>query len=166
MSYYLIMAGTAAESSDMGDGEKFAAVAVLFVITFSLPIWCLFKWIWYHPHVNMSKLKERLDKSNALKERLTSTEQLMIDLDLQNLEQYNIRGKGITISWSDNVSGQDRQIHFMIDGKSDSGKGLRNLAKVIHKETKKELLKTVYRLPKRHGKSEPNNVITFNDIGD
>lgn len=114
----------------------------------------------------MSKLKERLDKSNALKERLTSTEQLMIDLDLQNLEQYNIRGKGITISWSDNVSGQDRQIHFMIDGKSDSSKELRNLAKVIHKETKKELLKTVYRLPKRHGKSEPNNVITFNDIGD
>ena len=54
----------------------------------------------------------------------------------------------------------------MIDGKSDSSKELRNLAKVIHKETKKELLKTVYRLPKRHGKSEPNNVITFNDIGD
>lgn len=161
MKFYLLMAQT----SDLSNDE--VGAAVFLIIFFLLPLlWLIFKWIWYHPHVNMSKLKERLEKSNALKERLSSTEQLMIDLDLQNLEQYNIRGKGITISWSDNVSGQDRQLHFMIDGKSDTSKELRNLAKVIHKETKKELLKTVYKLPKRHGKSEPNNVITFNDIGD
>ena len=154
-----------AETSDLSNDE--VGAAVFLIIFLLLPLfWVIFKWIWYHPHVNMSKLKERLEKSNALKERLSSTEQLMIDLDLQNLEQYNIRGKGITISWSDNVSGQDRQLHFIIDGKSDSSKELRNLAKVIHKETKKELLKTVYKLPKRHGKSDPNNVITFNDIGD
>lgn len=161
MKFYLLMA----ETSDLSNDE--VGAAVFLIIFLLLPLfWVIFKWIWYHPHVNMSKLKERLEKSNALKERLSSAEQLMIDLDLQNLEQYNIRGKGITISWSDNVSGQDRQLHFMIDGKSDTSKELRNLAKVIHKETKKELLKTVYRLPKRHGKSEPNNVITFNDIGD
>lgn len=161
MKFYLLMA----ETSDLSNDE--VGAAVFLIIFLLLPLfWVIFKWIWYHPHVNMSKLKERLEKSNALKERLSSTEQLMIDLDLQNLEQYNIRGKGITISWSDNVSGQDRQLHFIIDGKSDSSKELRNLAKVIHKETKKELLKTVYKLPKRHGKSEPNNVITFNDIGD
>ena len=154
-----------AETSDLSNDE--VGAAVFLIIFLLLPLfWVIFKWIWYHPHVNMSKLKERLEKSNALKERLSSTEQLMIDLDLQNLEHSNIRGKGITISWSDNVSGQDRQLHFIIDGKSDSSKELRNLAKVIHKETKKELLKTVYKLPKRHGKSEPNNVITFNDIGD
>lgn len=161
MKFYLLMAQT----SDLSNDE--VGAAVFLIIFLLLPLfWVIFKWIWYHPHVNMNKLKERLEKSNALKERLSSTEQLMIDLDLQNLEQYNIRGKGITISWSDNVSGQDRQLHFMIDGKSDTSKELRNLAKVIHKETKKELLKTVYKLPKRHGKSEPNNVITFNDIGD
>lgn len=161
MDFYLLMTETADLSSDE------VGAAAFLIIFFLLPLlWLIFKWIWYHPHVNMSKLKERLEKSNVLKERLSSTEQLMIDLDLQNLEQYNIRGKGITISWSDNVSGQDRQLHFMIDGKNDTSKELRNLAKVIHKETKKELLKTVYKLPKRHGKSEPNNVITFNDIGD
>lgn len=161
MDFYLLMTETADLSSDE------VGAAAFLIIFFLLPLlWLIFKWIWYHPHVNMSKLKERLEKSNTLKERLSSTEQLMIDLDLQNLEQYNIRGKGITISWSDNVSGQDRQLHFMIDGKSDTSKELRNLARVIHKETKKELLKTVYKLPKRHGKSEPNNVITFNDIGD
>ncbi len=155
-----------AEASDLTNGEIFTFGVLSIIFSLLLPLWGLFKWIWYHPHVNMSKLKERLEKSNALKERLSSTEQLMIDLDLQNLEQYNIRGKGITILWSDNVSGQDRQLHFMIDGKNNSSKELRNLAKVIHKETKKELLKTVYKLPKRHGKSEPNNVITFNDVGD
>lgn len=161
MKFYLLMA----ETSDLSNDE--IGAAAFLIIFFLLPLlWLIFKWIWYHPHVNMSKLKERLEKSNTLKERLSSTEQLMIDLDLQNLEQYNIRGKGITISWSDNVSGQDRQLHFMIDGKSDTSKELRNLAKVIHKETKKELLKTVYKLPKRHGKSEPNNVITFNGIED
>lgn len=162
MNFNLLMA----ETSDLTNGEIFTLGVLSFAFTLFLPLWGVFKWIWYHPHVNMSKLKERLEKSNALKERLSSTEQLMIDLDLQNLEQYNIRGKGITILWSDNVSGQDRQLHFMIDGKNDSSKELRNLAKVIHKETKKELLKTVYKLPKRHGKSEPNNVITFNDVGD
>ncbi len=162
MNFNILMA----ETSDLTNGEIFTLGVLSIIFSLLLPLWGLFKWIWYHPHVNMSKLKERLEKSNALKERLSSTEQLMIDLDLQNLEQYNIRGKGITILWSDNVSGQDRQLHFMIDGKNNSSKELRNLAKVIHKETKKELLKTVYKLPKRHGKSEPNNVITFNDVGD
>ncbi len=162
MNFHILMA----ETSDLTNGEIFTLGVLSIIFSLLLPLWGLFKWIWYHPHVNMSKLKERLEKSNALKERLSSTEQLMIDLDLQNLEQYNIRGKGITILWSDNVSGQDRQLHFMIDGKNNSSKELRNLAKVIHKETKKELLNTVYKLPKRHGKSEPNNVITFNDVCD
>ena len=155
-----------AETADLTNGEIFALGILSFICILSLPIWCLFKWIWNHPHVNIGKLKESLEKSNVLKERLTSTEHLLIDLDLQNLEKHNIRGKGITILWSDNVNGQDRQIHFIIDGKNESSKELRHLAKVIHKETKKELLQTVYKLPKRHGKSEPNNVITFNDIDD
>lgn len=143
------------------DGDMLICLGVLLGVP--LAIW-FFRWLWYNPRVNTEKLKRRLAEANALKERLAMADELLQDLDLQTMEKMNIRVKGITITWTDSYSGAEKQMTFLADGKNDSTKQLRNLAKTIRQETTKELMKIVYKLPKRHGKNQPQNVITIHGL--
>ncbi len=124
----------------------------------------LVKWWWKHPRVNMEKLKRRLDESNEVKERLAMCDELLQDLDLQEMKRLNKRVKGVTITWADNLSGAEKTLHILLDGKDKSTEQLRNLAKVVRQESTKELMKLVYKLPKRHGRNEPPSVITIHGI--
>lgn len=141
--------------------EDYVIYAV--IIGVLLAIW-FFRWLWYNPRVNTEKLKRRLAEANALKERLAMADELLQDLDLQTMEKMNIRTKGVTITWTDSYSGAEKSMTFLADGKNDSTKQLRYLAKTIRQETTKDLMKIVYKLPKRHGKNQPQNVITIHGL--
>lgn len=108
---------------------------------------------WWHyrrrtrtPKVNMEILKDRLDEASEKKERLAMTDELLQDLDLNSA---SIVMKNITISWTDNITGKEKELSFYIDGKNDVSKQLKNLAESIRKEASTDLMKIVYRLPKR-----------------
>lgn len=108
---------------------------------------------WWHyrrrtrtPKVNMEILKDRLDEASEKKERLAMTDELLQDLDLQNA---SVVMKNITISWTDNITGKEKELSFYIDGKNDVSKQLKNLAESIKKEASTDLMKIVYKLPKR-----------------
>lgn len=107
---------------------------------------------WYYrrrtraPKVNMEILKDRLDEASEKKERLAMTDELLQDLDLTSA---SIVMKNITISWTDNITGKEKELSFYIDGKNDVSKQLKNLAESIRKEASSDLMKIVYRLPKR-----------------
>lgn len=143
------------------DGDVLVCCGVLFGIPLAI---LFFRWLWYNPRVNTEKLKRRLAEANALKERLAMADELLQDLDLQTMEKMNIRTKGITITWTDDYSGAEKSMTFLADGKNDSTKQLRNLAKTIRQETTKDLMKIVYKLPKRHGKNQPSNVVTIHGL--
>lgn len=133
-------------------------------IIFGLPLLILFfRWLWQNPRVNMEKLKQRLAEANDLKERLAAADELLQDLDLQSMENANIVLKNVTLSWTDNCSGINKEITFFVDGKNETTKQLQFLAKTVRQETSKELMKIIYKLPKRHNKNQPSNVITVYD---
>lgn len=135
------------------------------VIFYGLPVAVWFACWWRkHPRVNMEKLKRRIEEANQSKERVAMADELLQDLDLQTMKKLNIRVKGITIIWTDDYSGAEKKMTFLADGKNESTKQLRNLAKTIRQETTKDLMKIVYKLPKRHGKNEPSNVITIHGL--
>ena len=94
----------------------------------------------------MEILKDRLDEASEKKERLAMTDELLQDLDLNSA---SIVMKNITISWTDNITGKEKELSFYIDGKTDTSKQLQNLAESIRKEASTDLMKIVYRLPKR-----------------
>lgn len=133
-------------------------------IIFGLPLLILFfRWLWQNPRVNMEKLKQRLAEANDLKERLAMADELLQDLDLQSMESANIVLKNVTLSWTDNCSGINKEITFFVDGKNETTKQLQFLAKTIRQETSRDLMKIIYKLPKRHNKNQPSNVITVYD---
>lgn len=143
-----------------------------YLIFIGLPVavWLLFqlkrliKWLWLHPHVNMEKLKRRLSETNQLRERLEMADGLLQDLDLQNMQRRNIRVKGVVVTWTDNISGATKQMQLLADGKTETTQQLRNLAMTVRNETTAELMGVVYKLPKRHGKSDMESVITIHGI--
>lgn len=118
----------------------------------------VFVW-WYYrrrtrtPKVNMEILKDRLDEASEKKERLAMTDELLQDLDLTSA---SVVMKNITISWTDNVTGKEKELSFYIDGKTDTSKQLKNLAESIRKEASSDLMKIVYRLPKRRTATNTN----------
>lgn len=133
-------------------------------IIFGLPLLILFfRWLWQNPRVNMEKLKQRLAEANDLKEQMAAADELLQDLDLQSMENANIVLKNVTLSWTDNCSGINKEITFFVDGKNETTKQLQFLAKTVRQETSKELMKIIYKLPKRHNKNQPSNVITVYD---
>lgn len=107
---------------------------------------------WYYrrrtraPKVNMEILKDRLDEASEKKERLAMTDELLQDLDLNSA---SVVMKNITISWTDNITGKEKELSFYIDGKNEVSKQLKSLAESIKKEASSDLMKIVYRLPKR-----------------
>ena len=111
---------------------------------------------WYYrrrmrtPKVNMEILKDRLDEASEKKERLAMTDELLQDLDLNSA---SVVMKNITISWTDNITGKEKELSFYIDGKNDVSKQLKKLAESIRKEASSDLMRIVYKLPKRHDTS-------------
>lgn len=122
--------------------------AIFYIVVYGSLI---FAW-WYYrrrtrtPKVNLEILKDRLDEASEKKERLAMTDELLQDLDLNSA---SVVMKNITISWTDNITGKEKELSFYIDGKNDVSKQLKSLAESIRKEASSDLMKIVYRLPKR-----------------
>lgn len=150
---------TLAASADPMSDEAMKATVIVFLMIAAYPIYKIVKWFRQHPVVNMRKLSDRLDKAEMLKERIKLADELLTDIDLTQMERKNIRMKGFTITWSDTLNDQERVMHFYVDGKSETTRQLKQLAKVIRKESHKDLLTEVFRMPKRHGKNEDTNYI-------
>ncbi len=124
------------------------------------------KWMWLHPYVNKRKLKHNINEVSILQERLNAVEELLIDTDLRTMEKYNVRSKGITITWSDSINGHEKTLTFYADGKTETTKALKALAKTVEKETDKQLMKHIYKLPKRHGRGDEATVIRIHGLGE
>lgn len=125
-------------------------IAIFFIMFIVLP----FVGVWiYSRHtyrrVNMEKLKRDIDDVSRMKNRLAAADELILDVQLKALKKYNIRGKGISIIWSDNVSGKEKHLEFIIDGDSRASVELLRLAYAVRSETKQDLMRGVYKLPKR-----------------
>lgn len=146
--------------------EETKALTTLFLLF--LPLWLpvLIKWMWLHPYVNKRKLKHNINEANILQERLNAVEELLIDTDLRTMEKYNVRSKGITLTWSDSINGHEKTLTFFADGKTDTTKALKALAKAVEKETDKQLMKRVYKLPKRHGMGDTATAIRIHGLGE
>lgn len=142
--------------------------ALLPLVLLLMPLWLpvIIKWLWLHPYVNKRKMKHNLNEASILQERLNAVEELIIDTDLRTMEKYNIRSKGITITWSDCINGHEKTLTFYADGKTDTTKALKALAKVVEKETDKQLMKYIYKLPKRHGKGDKADIIPIHGLGE
>lgn len=126
----------------------------------------LLKWMWLHPYVNKRKLKHNINEVSILQERLNAVEELLIDTDLRTMEKYNVRSKGITITWSDSINGHEKTLTFFADGKTETTKALKALAKTVEKETDRQLMKYIYKLPKRHGKGDEATLIRIHGLGE
>ena len=120
---------------------------IFFGLIYGIPlaIWLLHRQS-KNPKVNMELLKDNLSEANEKKERLAMVDELLQDLDLTSA---SIVMKNITISWTDNITGKEKELSFYIDGKNDVSKQLQNLAESIRKEASTDLMKIVYKLPKR-----------------
>lgn len=138
-------------------------VIAFFVLLLPLFIW-FFKYVWLHPRHSIDKVKRNLTRAEELKTRLINSEQLLTDLQLQNLVKYNIRSKGITIKWTDDITGNGHELNLLVNGTDETSKALKELAKVSRRETEKELFKVIYKLPKRHSKSDIESLITIHNI--
>lgn len=154
---FLLMA--VEETAELTDKQIMGSTVIALLIFFSYPIWLIIKWFRQHPIVNMRKLSDRLDRAAMLKERMKLADELLTDVDLTRMEERNIRAKGFTLTWHDTLNEQEHVMHFLVDGKSETTRQLKQLAKVIRKESHKELLTEVFKMPKRHGKNEDTNYI-------
>lgn len=142
-------------------------LVILSFLFVAIPIFPpLIKWLWLHPYVNKRKMENNLTEAYKLKETLNAVEELIIDTKLQTMEKYNIRAKGITISWTDSINGREKSLTFMMDGKSKSTKALKELAKAIEHETDKRMMKYVFSLPKPHTKGDKAEAICIHGIGE
>lgn len=151
----------------MPQNEAPTAVVVITFLIFGFPVLLpLIKWMWLHPYVNKRKLKHNINEVSILQERLNAVEELLIDTDLRTMEKYNVRSKGITVTWSDSINGHEKTLTFFADGKTDTTRALKALAKAVEKETDKQLMKHIYRLPKRHGRGDEATVIRIHGLGE
>ncbi|MBP3380682.1 MAG: hypothetical protein J6K77_07475 [Ruminococcus sp.] len=130
----------------MGKLLDFFLYAILVAAPF-FGIWLYLRSV--NPRVNMEKLKRDIDGVSRLKERLAAVDELILDVQLKTLKKHNIRGKGITITWSDNVTGKEKNLNFIIDGDSTASDELIRLAYAVRSETKQSLMSKVYKLPKK-----------------
>lgn len=122
------------------------------------------KWFWLHPHVNRSKMKDNLNEASKLQERVDMAQELLLDINLKTMERYNIRSKGIRIIWADSVNSRDKELTFYVDGKTEMTKALRELAKAVERDADKQLMKRIYKLPKRHGKDDVADIIRIHGL--
>lgn len=152
---FITLATTAEPMND--EAMKVAFVIILMFLAF--PAFYIIRWFRQHPIVNMRKLSDRLDRAAMLKERMKLADELLTDIDLTRMEERNVRAKGFTLTWHDTLNEQEHIMHFLVDGKSETTRQLKQLAKVIRKESHKELLTEVFKMPKRHGKNEDTNYI-------
>lgn len=149
---------TLAITNSMSDESSKATVfTILLFLTF--PAFYIIRHIRQHPIINMRKLSDRLDRAEMLKERMKLADTLLTDINLTQMERKNVRVKGFTLKWSDTLNDKEREMHFYVDGKSETTRQLKQLAKIIRKESHKELLHEVFQMPKRHGKDEDTNYI-------
>jgi len=147
----------------MGEAAKAIGILLLLFAPVYLPV--AIKWLWLHPHINKGKRKHNLYEAKICQERLDAVEDLRTDLSLRTMEKYNIRLKGIEIKWS-GIGGQEKSLTFFADGKTEETKALIALANVIERETEKQLMKYVYKLPKRRRSDAYETAIHFNGSGE
>lgn len=130
----------------------------------SLAALIFFFYIRNHPIVNVAKLKRRIEQSHEEKNRMNSADNLLTDINLNLMIKNNLRSKGITITWTDSYTGEKKDLNFFVDGTSKTTQCLRTLAKQIKKDSFAKLMKTVYRMPKRHGRDEVSNVVMIHNV--
>lgn len=147
-------------------GDEVKALFMLLMLLSPILLFVFGKWLWLHPHINKGKRKQNLYEAKVCQERLDAVEDLKIDLSLKTMEKYNIRSKGIEIKWSGSIGGQEKSLTFLVDGKTETTKALIALANVVEQETEKQLMKHVYRLPKRRRSDSYETVIHLNGSGE
>lgn len=145
--------------------EETKAIATLLLLLSPVLVPVGIKWLWLHPHINKRKRKHNLYEAKICQERLDAVEDLKIDLSLKTMEQYNIRSKGIEIKWSGSIGGQEKSLTFFADGKTETTKALLALANTVEKETEKQLMKSIYKLPKRRRSDAYETVVHLNGSG-
>lgn len=145
--------------------EETKAIATLLLLLSPVLVPVGIKWLWLHPHINKRKRKHNLYEAKICQERLDAVEDLKIDLSLKTMEQYNIRSKGIEIKWSGSIGGQEKSLTFFADGKTETTKAILALANAVEKETEKQLMKSIYKLPKRRRSDAYETVVHLNGSG-
>lgn len=103
------------------------------IALFSSP--AIIKYLLTHNKVNMQKFTHKIEEANQLRIRYNMTEQLLDDISYEALDRANIKVKSITITWSDNITSQEKQLQFFITGADDESEQLAELARAIRLST-------------------------------